>query len=252
MDNQLKTALAARLTAMADDELILSHRNAEWTGHAPLLEEDIALANLAQDELGHATTIYGLVKEITGDSPDKLAFFRDAAAFRNVQMVELPKGDWAFTMLRQYLFDVYEHVLYEALLKSSYQPLANVVAKFRGEELYHLRHSHLWVERLGLGTAESQWRMQSALDQLWPFTAQLFQPIAGVDEVLLKAGAFPKIEDFHARWQDIALPHLQACQLSVPNYATMIMASRDAHTPYLVELLSDMQQVARWDPEAEW
>ena len=144
MDDQLKNALVARLTAMADDELILSHRNAEWTGHAPLLEEDIALANLAQDELGHATTIYGLVEELTGESPDKLAFFRDAEAFRNVQLVELPKGDWAFTMLRQYLFDVYEHVLYEALLKSSYQPLADVVTKFRGEELYHpVSYTHL-------------------------------------------------------------------------------------------------------------
>ncbi|MDX1523563.1 MAG: Phenylacetic acid catabolic protein, partial [Anaerolineae bacterium] len=100
MNKSLKTALTARLTALADDELILAHRDSEWTGHAPILEEDIALANIAQDELGHATVFFGLLQDLTGADPDQIAFFRDAPDFRNAQLVELPKGDWAFTMLR--------------------------------------------------------------------------------------------------------------------------------------------------------
>lgn len=243
--------LVARLTAMADDELILAHRDAEWTGHAPILEEDIALANLAQDELGHATTIYGLVEELTGQTPDQLAFFRDAGDYLNVQLVELPKGDWAFTMLRQYLFDAYEHVLYERLISSAYQPLADVVAKFRGEEMYHLRHSHLWVERLGLGTAESNGRMQAALDAIWPFTMQMFSHMEN-DQILINQGMFPDVSTLHVAWEAIVLPHLKACNLSVQAQTTMLMASRSNHSPYLAELLTDMQQVARWDPEAEW
>ncbi|MFK7801880.1 MAG: 1,2-phenylacetyl-CoA epoxidase subunit PaaC [Anaerolineae bacterium] len=244
-------SLIARLTAMADDELILSHRNAEWTGHAPILEEDIALANLAQDELGHATTIYQILEPLTGKSPDQMAFFRDAADFRNVQLVELVKGDWAFTMLRQYLFDAYEHVLYEALLTSSFQPLADVVAKFRGEEMYHLRHSHVWVERLGLGTAESNGRMQVALDSMWPFIMQLFAKMSS-DGVLINANIFPDVSTLQPKWQEIVLPHLKNSNLSVPMNSTMMMAKRSVHTPNLTSLLADMQQVARFDPDAEW
>ncbi|MEM8861517.1 MAG: 1,2-phenylacetyl-CoA epoxidase subunit PaaC [Chloroflexota bacterium] len=251
MDETLQNALLDRLIAFADDELILAHRNSEWTGHAPILEEDIALANLAQDELGHATTVYRLVEEITGQSPDQLAMFRDAPDFRNVQLVELPKGDWAFTMLRQFLFDAYEHVLYEALADSKYQPLADVVAKFRGEEMYHLRHSHVWVERMGLGTAESHSRMQNALNASWTFTAQLFQRMEG-DFYLIDAGYFPNVADLQESWSAIVRPHLTACELTVPESSTMLLAGRDQHTPYLEELLADMQQVARFDPEAEW
>ncbi len=251
MNNALKNALLNRLIGMADDELILSHRNAEWTGHAPLLEEDIALANLAQDELGHATVLLGLVEELNGKTPDQMAYFRDAAEFRNVQFLELPKGDWAFTMLRQYLFDAYETILYNRLLTSSYQPLADVVAKFRGEEIYHLRHSHMWVERLGLGTDESLGRLQAALDQMWPLTAQLFQ-VSEADNLLSEEGVFPLAADMADEWQEIVLPHLANCSLHVPTHATMLLAGRETHTHFLNDLLTDMQQVARWDPSAEW
>ena len=251
MDKQIENALLGRLIAMADDELILAHRNSEWTGHAPILEEDIALANLAQDELGHATTIYGLVEQLNGRSPDNMAFFRDADEFRNAQLTELPKGDWAFTMLRQYLFDAYEHVLYTALLSSTHQPLADVVAKFKGEELYHLRHSHMWVERLGLGTAESQERTQRALNQLWPFALQLFRQMLG-DEALIENNLFPDVTTLKESWEQIVIPHLEACQLTIPTENIQCICGRDTHTPNLAELLADMQQVARWDPEATW
>lgn len=251
MNDSVKTALAARLTALADDELILAHRNSEWTGHAPILEEDIALANIAQDELGHATLFYTLLQDLTGNTPDRMAFFRDASAFFNVQMVELPKNDWAFTMLRQYLFDAYEHILLDALIKSSYSPLADVAGKMRPEELYHLRYSHLWVERLGLGTEESNRRMQNALDTLWPYHAQLFAPMPD-DGVLMKAGYVPDIQRLKSDWAEMVSSHVEACELTLPTERELTANSRTAHTPHLADLLGDMQQVARWDPQAEW
>lgn len=254
MNDFEKHALINRLTAMADDELILAHRDAEWTGHAPILEEDIALANLAQDELGHATTLYGLVETLTGRTPDQLAYFRSASGFRNVQLVELPKGDWAFTMLRQYLFDAYEHLLYAALADSAYQPLADVVAKFKGEELYHLRHSHVWVERLGLGTEESNRRMQTALNELWPYCRQLFLRLPD-DQALITSGQYADVATLRQPWEAVVIPHLQASGLIIPTNTGgvgEIMVGRDEHTDHLVALLADMQQVARLDPEAEW
>ncbi len=143
MDNQLTQALAARLLAMADDELILGHRLSEWTGHAPILEEDIAFANIAQDEIGHAVIIWYTIRQELGEkSPDQLAFFRDADAFRNAQLVELPKGDWAFSMMRQYLFDTWEMLNLTGLQQSQYQPIAEAAVKMRPEEMYHYRHTH--------------------------------------------------------------------------------------------------------------
>lgn len=250
MTPNITQALQARLTAMADDELILAQRDAEWTGHAPILEEDIALANLAQDELGHATTMFGLVEALNGRTPDQMAFFRSAPDFLCAQLLELPKGDWAFTMLRQYLFDAYEHVLYDALSSSSYQPLADVIAKFRGEEMYHLRHSHIWVERLGLGTAESNGRMQQALDKLWPYTVQLFTPMTD-DHLLVAENIFPDLAELHEKWLAIVTPHLANCDLQIPDGAR-ITVDRSTHTPHLPVLLEEMQVVARWEPEGEW
>ena len=250
MNDKLKEALVNRIVALADDELILAHRNSEWTGHGPILEEDIALSNIAQDELGHATVLYGLVKDLTGQEPDQLAFFREAEAFLNVQLVELPIGDWAFTMLRQYLFDAYEHVLLTAVAQSQYVPLANVVAKFRGEEMYHLRHSHIWVERLGLGTEESNGRMQSALDTLWPYCHQLFVPMSE-DVQLIEAEFFPNVSTLKDDWTQIVLPHLQASDLQIPEVA-LNSDARMIHTPHLSVLLDEMQRVARWDPQADW
>ncbi len=251
MDVQLKSALAFRLTALADDELILAHRDSEWTGHAPILEEDIALANIAQDELGHATVFYGLLRDLTGDDPDQMAFFRDAPAFRNVQLVELPKGDWAFTMLRQYLFDAYEYVLMPALAESQYEPLADATAKIRQEEIYHLRHSHVWVERLGLGTEESNRRMQDALNVLWPYQAQLFTP-AAEDQALIEAGYFPNVNLLEAQWRNIVRPHLDAAELTIPDDSPLVEVDRSQHSEHLTALLADMQKVARWEPEGDW
>lgn len=248
---ETRRALVQKLIALADDELVLAHRNSEWTGHAPILEEDIALANLAQDELGHALLWYELVRELDGGDPDGLVYFRKAEAYRNVQMLELPKGDWAFTMLRQYLFDAYEYVYLARLAQSTYAPIAEVVAKIRKEEMFHLRHSHAWVERLGLGTPEANKRLQTALDTLWPYALQLFLPLP--DEFLLvQEGIVPDLAAVESAWLEHVIPHLKKSGLNVPTGREPRAASRDSHTEHLSDLLQELQEVARLEPQGTW
>lgn len=251
MELQTKHALAAQLLAMADDEILLAHRDSEWTGHAPILEEDIALANLAQDELGHASVWYGLLHELTGEDANQLVFFRDPTAYYNIQMVELPNGDWAFTLMRQYLFDVAEMLRLTALTESNYQPLANAAAKVRREELYHVRHSSAWVRRLGLGTDESHRRTQKALTTLWPFALQMFVPLPE-EPALAASHILPDADQLKQQWLDVVLPFLHQAGLQVPDTLEPIATSRQQHSKYLAPLLQEMQEVARQDPGAEW
>ena len=250
MNDALHTALTNRLLASADDELILAHRNAEWTGHAPILEEDIALANIAQDELGHGTIWYGLVEALTGDDPDRLAFFRDASQFCSAQLVEQPRGDWAFTMLRQYLFDAYELTLLARLGGSAYQPAADAAVRMRNEEIYHYRHSSVWVRRLALGTEESHRRMQRALNELWPLTGQLFSAQPG-DEILMAAGYWPDFDEMKQSWMSVVMPFLEQGELVVSDLVDGPV-DRSEHSGHLNGLLADMQMVARADREAVW
>lgn len=251
MPPEREEALARRLLALGDDELLLAHRDSEWTGHAPILEEDIALANIAQDELGHATTWYTLYGDLTGADPDELAFSRDPAAFRNVQMVAHPKGDWAFTIVRQYLFDAAEATLLPHLAESAYRPLAEAAAKMQREEIYHYRHSTMWMRRLGLGTAESQQRTQKALNQLWPLAHQLFVPLPDED-MLVEEKIVPASSLWHEEWAAMARPFLTECSLTIPEEDTPPAADRAIHSEHLDALLAEMQEVTRAYPEASW
>jgi len=252
MNAEIERALSGRLVALGDDELILAHRNSEWAGHGPILEEDIAFSNIALDEMGHAAVWYGLLADLSGDDPDQLVFFRSASEYRNVQMVELPKGDWAFSLLRQYLFDAYEQVLLAHLLDSGYRPLAEAAAKIRPEELYHLRHTRLWVQRLGLGTEESNGRMQQALNVLWPYARQLFVPLPG-DYLLIEDATFPDLALLQREWEAVAVPSLQESGLQIPEgRLPQRDISRTEHTEHLMDLLNEMQAVARLDATAEW
>lgn len=245
-------ALAHYLLALADDELILAHRNSEWTGHAPILEEDIAFANIALDEMGHAQLWYQRVEALTGQTPDALAFFRAAPAFRCAQLVELPKGDWAFSMVRQYLFDAAETVRLPALAASAWPPLAETAAKIRTEEIYHYRHTAAWVRRLGLGTAESQRRMQAALDSLWPFALQLFVPLPEEGK-LFASGLVPPAEAMQAEWEALVVPFMTSSGLGVPAGREPAATNRAIHSDHLPELLAEMQSVARLEaPGTEW
>lgn len=250
----LSSLLAPLMLALADDELILGHRNSEWCGHSPILEEDIAFANLALDELGHAMLWYQLHAQLLDENPDtypdQLVYFREPFEFRCTQFVALPKGDWAFSMVRQYLFDALENARLAHYAQSRFAPLAETAGKIRREEIYHLRHTTAWVKRLGLGTAESHRRMQTALDELWPYTGQLFDPFPGEDE-LVQAGWLIGSAALHAEWKAQVIPFLESANLCTPS-AKMRTLSRTLPPQHLVNILADLQQVARLDPQAVW
>jgi ring-1,2-phenylacetyl-CoA epoxidase subunit PaaC len=254
IENELVKPLSEYLLGLADDELILGHRNSEWCGHAPILEEDIAFANLALDEIGHAGLWYGLAAELEGKDPhsypDRLVYFREASAFRCIQMVELPKGDWAFSMLRQYLFDALEMARLYYLSESGYRPLGDIAYKIRKEEIYHKRHTQAWVRRLGLGTEQSQNRLQNALDQLWPYTRQPFLQISQ-EQTLVEAGYVPDPLEVQATWEKDVIPFLKECSLAMPETPRFEL-KRDEHSPHLKTMLTEMQSLARSEPEAEW
>ncbi|MEX2160422.1 MAG: 1,2-phenylacetyl-CoA epoxidase subunit PaaC [Anaerolineales bacterium] len=255
MNDALKQALSAYLIALADDELILGHRDSEWTGHAPILEEDIAFANLALDEIGHARLWYELAADLVGADkaryPDQQVYFRPASGFRCLQLVELPKGDWAFSMLRQYLFDAFEQHCLAGLVTSQHKPLADVAARILNEELYHLRHTRAWVPRLGQGTAESHRRMQAALDELWPYAQGLGAPLPGELESL-EARLVPGSSSLFDIWSREVTTFLSESGLQVPPADRNVIADRAVHSEYFGALIADLQQVAQLDPEAQW
>ncbi len=252
MNPQWEELLAEKLQGMVDDELILGHRDSEWTGHAPILEEDIAFANIAQDEMGHAVMWLELLGQLSGRDPDRLVFFRDAGDYRNIQMVELPKGDWAFSMVRQYLFDAWETVHLGALLKSSFQPLRQAAQKIIKEESYHRRHTEAWMRRLGLGTEESHARSQQAVNQLWPYAFQLFESGDRRDRILVEEGIFPDQMGLKENWRGQVIAFFANCGLEIPKSRPEAPIDRREHTEHLAPLLSELQKVARLDPLAAW
>jgi ring-1,2-phenylacetyl-CoA epoxidase subunit PaaC len=242
------------LLRLGDDRLVLGHRLSEWCGHAPILEEDIALANIALDLIGQATLYLHLAGEVEGKgrSEDALAYFREAIEFRNVQLVELPIGDFAFTIMRQFLFDAFSFHQLEELQTSANTELAGIAAKGYKEVRYHLRHSSEWVQRLGDGTEESHTRAQKALDDLWRFTGEMFQPDE-IDERLLDAGIAPDLRKIEPKWNAVVSDVLGRATLRVPESGHMMSGGRQGrHTEYLGHMLSEMQIVARSHPGAEW
>lgn len=254
MNTELKQTLAEALLCLADDEFVLGHRDSEWCGYAPILEEDIAFANIALDEIGHAALWYREAADLTAQDrerfPDQMVYSRTAEHFRSVQMVELPRGDWAFSMLRQYLFDSAELLRLQRLAESQHEPLALVAQKIAREEIYHLRHTRAWVTRLGLGTEESQRRIQAALDQLWGPAQQLFAPLPH-EPMLVENGLLPDSLFLFNQWQNQVCEHLQQASLKLPVFEQP-PADRRIHTPELEVLLRELQSVTRSDPLAQW
>ncbi|HEY0970424.1 MAG TPA: 1,2-phenylacetyl-CoA epoxidase subunit PaaC [Gemmatimonadales bacterium] len=242
------------LLRLADDRLVLGHRLSEWCGHAPILEEDIALANIALDLVGQATHFLDLAaaREGRGRTADDLAYFRDAREYLNVQLVELPKGDFAFTIVRQFLFDVYDVLALEALEGSADAELAAIAAKAHREARYHLRHSAQWMLRLGDGTGESHRRAQNALDELWRFTGELFIHDE-LDARLREAGVAPDLESLRERWAEEVARVVSAATLRLPEDRSLARGGRQGlHTEHLGLMLAEMQSVARAHPGAQW
>lgn len=245
------TALKTLLFQLADDELVIGHRDAAWTGHGPILEADIAFSSMAQDELGHAQVYYGLLHDLGETEPDRLAFLRAAADFRCAQLVELPNGDWAFSSVRQFLYDAAETVRLAALAGSSFAPLAQAARKFAGEEKYHLLHGRTWMQQLGQAGGESRVRLQAALDQAYPYALGLFEP-TDAEAALAARGLKPPEAELQGHWEALTRPVLAEAGLTPPKAAPVYGGRRGQHTPHLAALLADMQLVFRSDPEASW
>lgn len=247
-------SLPEYLLRLGDDRLVLGHRLSEWCGHGPILEEDIALANIALDLIGQATLYLKLAGETEGKgrSEDDLAYFRDAIDYRNVQMVELPNGDYAFTIMRQFLFDVFSYHVLEKLQSSSNTELAGIAAKGFKEVRYHVRHSSEWVVRMGDGTEESHERAQKALNHLWRFSAEMFQP-DDVDREMIAAVGAPDLEAIKPQWEKVVRDVLARATLTVPDDPpAMTGGRRGRHTEHLGHMLAEMQIVARSFPGASW
>lgn len=236
------------LLRLGDDRLVLGHRLSEWCGHGPILEEDIALANIALDLIGQASLYLKLAGEVEGKgrTEDDLAYFRDAIDFRNIQMVELPKGDYAFTIVRQFFFDVFSYHVLEQLQHTSHHELAGIAAKGFKEVRYHVRHSSEWVVRFGDGTEESHERAQSAVNQLWRFTPEMFD----ADEVDTVG---PDLKAIGSEWSEVVSNVLNRATLTTPDDPPAMTGGRKGrHTEHLGRMLSEMQIVARSHPGASW
>lgn len=247
--------LVEYLLRLGDDRLILGHRLSEWCGHGPILEEDIALSNIALDLIGEATLFLGLAGETEGRGrdADALAFGRDAVEFRCHPLVELPNGDYAFTMVRQFLFHAASWHLLQALSSSTHGTLAGIAGKAAKEATYHLRHSAEWVVRFGDGTGESHERAQAALDTLWRYTGTLFRP-DDADQALAIEGIAPDLAALEPAWRAMVDEVVARATLRLPegDRPTGRGYRRGDHTEHLGHLLAEMQVLPRTHPGAAW
>jgi ring-1,2-phenylacetyl-CoA epoxidase subunit PaaC len=239
------------LLRLGDTSLILGQRLAEWVGHSPALEEDLGLANLSLDLIGQARLLLSYAGELEGKGRDEdaLAFLRDAPAFVNLTLAEQPNGDFGNTIVRQCLLDAWQLEIYTELVKSADARLAGIAAKAVKEKNYHWRFSSGWLVRLGDGTDESHRRVQTALDDLWRFTAELFAADE-VDDALAESGVAPRLSELQPRWSTRIGEVLQEATLVRPPDVPHLW--RAVHTEHLSRMLAEMQHLQRTYPGAQW
>jgi ring-1,2-phenylacetyl-CoA epoxidase subunit PaaC len=238
----------------ADDALILGHRLSEWSGKAPMMEEEMALGNVALDLVGQARALYTYAAEVEGAGRDEdaYAYRRDERDYGNLLLVEQPNGDFAQTIIRQFLYTAFVDPYWRQMARSTDPTLAAVAAKAEKESAYHLRHTAEWVIRLGDGTDESHARAQKALDWLWPFTGELFTN--GPDEqALVEAGVAVAPASLRDTWQATVSPVLRESTLTQPADGWMQKGGREGrHSEHLGHLLVDLQYMQRTFPGATW
>ena len=249
-----ETPLVLYALRRADDALILGHRLSEWCGHAPMMEEDMALANMGLDLIGQARELYGYAAKVenAGNDEDSYAYLRDVRQYRNLLLVEQPNGDFAQTIVRQFFYSAFADSYWRAMMASEDATLAAIAAKSEKESAYHLRHSSEWVIRLGDGTAESHRRAQTAVDDLWAFTGELFHADES-DAGLIADRLVVDPESLRAGWTDHVADVLQMATLTCPNKSWMQKGGRSGHhSEHLGHLLSELQSLQRSFPGATW
>lgn len=254
--NNLKEPLAQLLLSIADDKLMLGHRNSDWTGLGPILEEDIAFSHMAQDEMAHAQLLYEFVGELVGKSADELAFGRKSQEYRCAAIVEVPdEFDWATALARKFFCDHFDLMRLERLAKSNLKPLAERAARLAAEERLHVEHVDGWLKRLGRGTEESRARMQKGMDSLSPLAPALFEQAERQDE-LERAGVYPGSNDemfevWSKSLQDMASAAGLKWRMIRPDPKAR-GGRKGVHTVHLNELLDEMCEVYRIEPGAAW
>jgi len=247
-------ALKDLLFKIADDQLILGHRSSEWIGMGPLLEEDIAFASKAQDKVGQSLAFYQLLETLGEKDPDTTAFCRNATNFHNATFVELPNGEFDFSIMRHFLFDTAEYIRFELLCESSYQPLSNIAHKIKGEIQYHIMHANEWIKQLGTADNETTLRMQKVLDYSLPYALGIFEP-SQFEEELKSEGVFDGERKLQSLWQKSIGEVIGQTQLSLPTFASIEPAyggRYGRHTEHLQPLLSEMGEVIQSDTNAAW
>jgi len=241
------------LRSMADDEFVIGFSDSEWTGIAPLLEEDIAMSSLAQDELGHAQALYGLLAEVTGAADvDTLAYDREPADYRHARLLDHGRGDWAMTIARRYLYETADAVRLGALAGGSWAPLADLVGKLVREERYHLMHVGLWLDRLATTDGEPRDRLIAALDVLGPDSGTVFTPLRG-EAALLDAGILAQsMAELEREWRSGLDPVFDRLGLPIPPPTRESARGRTDHGAAFGWLHGEFTAVRRTDPGATW
>jgi ring-1,2-phenylacetyl-CoA epoxidase subunit PaaC len=237
---------------MADDEFVIGFSDSEWTGIAPQLEEDVAISSLAQDEIGHAAALYGLLGGLTGEDPDAIAYDREPAAYRHCRLLDHGRGDWAMTIARRYLYDTSDGIRLEALAGGSWAPLADLVGKLVREERYHQMHMSVWLDRLARGGDESRSRLLAALTTLGPDAATVFAPLpdgaALVDARILAAS----MGELEGRWRATIEPTFATLGLPMPPPARDPGRGRLDHGEAFSWLWHEFNTVRAAEPGVTW
>ncbi|HNP17870.1 MAG TPA: phenylacetate-CoA oxygenase subunit PaaC [Fulvivirga sp.] len=247
-------ALKELLYKMADDQLILGHRNSEWTGFGPLLEEDIAFSSMAQDKVGQSQALYTILHELGEGEPDTVAFMRNADQFHNCQLVELPNGEYDFSLIRHFLFDTAEAIRFEMLSNSSYAPLAQLAKKIKGELRYHTMHANIWIKQLGAATEESIGKLQQSLETALPYALGIFEP-SPYEQELISEGIFEGEVALQDVWLKKVEEVIGQTKLTMPDVASLTPAFGGRvgkHSSHLQPLLDEMSEVFKIDPGADW
>jgi ring-1,2-phenylacetyl-CoA epoxidase subunit PaaC len=249
-----RNALSLLLLAMADDEFVIGFSDSEWTGIAPMLEEDVAISSIAQDELGHAQALYRLLAELVDDGrdADAWAYDRPPEGYCHARLLDHPRGDWAATIARRYLYDTADAVRLEALASSSYEPLRDLVAKIRREERYHRMHVEAWLDRLATHDGEPRSRLIAALERLAPDAGTVLAPLPD-DLSLVMAGIVgADAAELDARWRAQIGPTFERLDLPMPPPAADPAHARADHSDAFRRLHGELTSVRRLDPEATW
>jgi ring-1,2-phenylacetyl-CoA epoxidase subunit PaaC len=249
-----ETPLVLYTLRRADDALILGHRLSEWCGHAPMLEEDMALANIALDLLGQARELYAYAAKVEGrdNDEDKLAYLRDVRQYRNLLLAEQPNGDFARTIVRQFVYSAFADLYWRAMTALADPTRAAIAARSEKESAYHLRHTSEWIVRLGDGTAESHRRAQTAIDDFWAFTGEMFA-VDDSERGLINAGIAVDPAGLQPQWRETISDVVGEATLVLPRNDWMQQGGRTGrHTEHLGHLLSELQSLQRTFPGATW